>query len=86
MSVFTFVIVLVIITTLGKIVARSQRVVGSKKGVSQLGPGEIEGLRDSIEELSGRLLLLEEERDFFKDLMESPTRRELPSSGQDADA
>ncbi len=78
MGVFEFVVVLVLISTVGKVAA--QRFAREKpRGDSpQVGPGEIERIRETIDELSGRVMRLEEERDFYKELLESPERqREL---------
>jgi len=49
--------------------------------------GELEGIRDAIDGVIGRLERLEEERDFYKDLLDSPgTRREIPPPAVEEDA
>ncbi len=47
--------------------------------------GELDGLRDAIEGATVRLDRLEEERDFYKDLLDLPERRRAisPSAVED---
>ena len=81
LGVFEFIILLVIISTVGKVLTeRRSRVELQNDQVPQIGPGEIDGLRDAMDDLSGRLVRLEEERDFYKNLLESPRRSELSPS------
>ncbi len=48
---------------------------------------ELEGIRDAIDGVIGRLERLEAERDFYKDLLDSPgTRREIPPPALEEDA
>ncbi len=48
---------------------------------------ELEGVHDAIAEMSGRLERLEEERDFYKDLLDAPgDRREIGPPGVEEDA
>ena len=48
---------------------------------------ELEGIRDAIDGVIGRLERLEAERDFYKDLLDSPgTRREIPPPALKEDA
>ena len=45
--------------------------------------GDSAQLRESIDDLSGRVARLEEERDFYKDLLDSPqTARGIPPPGK----
>ena len=54
---------------------------------SPRGGGKLEGIRDAIDGVIGRLERLEEERDFYKDLLDSPgTRREIPPPAVEEDA
>jgi hypothetical protein len=83
MGVFEFVIVLVIITTIGKVVTdfNDRRAMPPASSAS---PDDVEALREAVADLGTRLHRLEEERDFYKDLLEaSPDRRTLepPHSG-----
>ncbi len=78
MGVFEFIIVLVLISTVGKVLSQRLPRERPRAGPPQLGPGEVEGIREALEELSGRVIRLEEERDFYRQLLESPDRpREL---------
>jgi len=73
MGVFEFVIALVFISTIGRIAAgrrRPRRLPGES---FQLDAEELHRVRDTITDLSSRVERLEEERDFYKDLLEPPT-------------
>lgn len=72
LGVFEFVIALVFITTIGKVVRgrRSDRALRAPTPPS--GHGELEGLREAIDDMSGRFERLEEERDSYRDLLDSP--------------
>ena len=80
------IVLLVLISTVGKVLSqRSQRIEPSGEA-PRLAPGDVERIREAVDELNGRVLRLEEERDFYKALLESPDRqRELPSPGAEAD-
>lgn len=76
MGVFEFIIVLVLISTVGKVLterpSRRELKQGREKEPRRLGSTEAEILREQIDELNGRLTLIEEERDFYKDLLDAP--------------
>lgn len=73
LGVFEFVIVLVLISTIGKVV--STRRSHALPGPATTGaPGEPGGLREIVDDLSSRLDRIEEERDFYKALLDSPER------------
>ena len=78
MGFFEFVLALAFITTAGRIVQR--RLAHPQRGQSlQVDTEELLRIREMIGDLSGRLERLEEERDFYKDLLEPREgRRELP--------
>jgi hypothetical protein len=77
-GVFEFIIVLVIISTAGKVVGQRFSRESPRADSPQIGTGEIDQIRETIDDLSGRVVRLEEERDFYKELLESPERqREL---------
>lgn len=66
MGIFEFIVILVLITTIGEVVkARAGRPV-------QLPPERPDdgALESTVEDLNRRLLLLEEERDFYRALLE----------------
>ncbi len=75
MGVFEFVIVLVVISTAGRIIAARRRPLPLPGESYQLDAEELHRVRDTIADLSGRLERLEEERDFYKDLLEPPPGR-----------
>ena len=62
-------------TTIGKVVTEynERRTLPPPPGT--LSPQEVEALRDEIADLSSRLYRLEEERDFYKDLLDPPQKR-----------
>ena len=67
-------IVTTIVKTIGKVFARPPR-PKLTAGPPQAGSAEFEGLREAIDHVSGRVAHLEEERDFYKDLLEPPGAR-----------
>lgn len=86
MNAFQFVLSLVAIVTVGSIITSVVRTVGKvtsgrlrsrqlKAGPPRGGSAELDGLREAIDHVSGRVAHLEEERDFYKDLLESPGAR-----------
>ena len=74
------VVLIVLISTIGKVVShRSPRVERPAKA-PQLEKGEAAGMRETLDNLSGRVVRLEEERDFYKELLDAPARQKgLPS-------
>ena len=76
-----------IVSTIGKVFSRPAAPLEPPPDSSQVGGGEQKSARDAIAELSSRLERLEEERDFYKDLLDSPAlRREIrpPDTAEDA--
>ena len=74
-GVFEFVLLIVLITTIGKVVtARTER-RQLPEGVRQR---DVDQLNEAVSDLSTRLAKLEEERDFYRALLESPDRKSLP--------
>lgn len=79
MGVFEFIIVLVIISTVGKAVSRRHASRDLPGKTPSAEPRELERIRDTMDDLSGRLERLEVERDFYKDLLDAPGgRRAIP--------
>ena len=77
------VIVLVLITTVGKIVSEAlERRSLPPTGGTALPPG-VDALREEVADLGARLHRLEEERDFYKDLLEAPQDRGALGSPDD---
>ncbi len=75
MGVFEFVITLVLISAVARIIAARRRPPPLPGESFQLDAEELHRVRDTIADLSTRLERLEEERDFYKDLLEPPPRR-----------
>ncbi len=89
MGFFEFVITIVAISTVGRIIAsRRRRLIPPLPGESfQMDTEELHRVRDTIGDLSTRVERLEEERDFYKDLLEPPRGRStLPPADADPDA
>lgn len=79
MGVFEFVITLVLISTVGRIIVARRRPRPLPGESFQVDTEELRRIGDTITDLSGRVERLEEERDFYKDLLEPPSgSRTLP--------
>jgi hypothetical protein len=74
MGVFEFIITLVLISTVARIISR-RRPLPLPRESFQLDAEELHRLRETIADLGTRMERLEEERDFYKDLLEPPRRR-----------
>lgn len=76
MGVFEFIIILVVISTVGKVISDRRPRRDPRGGLPQGGArAELERIRETVDDLGGRLVRLEEERDFYKELLDSPGRR-----------
>ena len=87
MGVFEFIIILVIISTVGKVMKDRRPRRPPRGDLAPGGRAELERIRDTVDDLGGRLARLEEERDFYKELLDSPRRRDAispPNVGDDA--
>ena len=79
MSFFGFVIILVLISTSVKVLDRRRLRDGVRGDYMRVDTEELHRLRETLGDLSGRVERLEQERDFYKDLLEPPSSsRELP--------
>ena len=86
LGVFEFVIVLVVVTTIGKVVTEyiDRRSLPPITGPTS--PGEVDALREEVADLGARMYRLEEERDFYRNLLEAPPEtRPLPPASDDKD-
>jgi len=87
LGVFEMIVLIVLISTAGKVLSRRSRRMEAKEDSPTLGRGEMEGVRESLDDLSGRLVRLEEERDFYKALLDAPQRQQgLAPPAPDSDA
>ena len=81
MGVFEFIIILVMIQTIGRVLTRRVPQVKAPSEAPQFSPGDAGRINEAMDDLSGRLGRLEEERDFYKQLLEAPDKqRGAPSS------
>ena len=82
MGVFEFVIVLVAISTIGKVLNRRHERPKLPQDSPPGGRAELEVVREALDDMNGRLSRLEEERDFYKALLDAPDgRREIRPPG-----
>ena len=79
-GVFEMIVLIVLISTAGKVLSARQRRPQIQPG---LRPEELEQLADGMSELHARVAKLEEERDFYRALLESPKRDEMPKPGEE---
>ena len=68
------IMVLVFVFAVGRIITRRQAAPLPRESL-QLDAEELHRVRDTIADLSTRMERLEEERDFYKDLLEPPRGR-----------
>ncbi len=73
MGVFEFVVTLVIISSVAKIIDSRRRASPLPGESFPMDVEELHRVRDTITDLSTRVERLEEERDFYKDLLEPPS-------------
>jgi hypothetical protein len=78
MGVFEFVITVVLVSSVAKIIESRRRSPTLTGESFQMNAEELHRVRETISDLSGRVERLEEERDFYKDLLEPrPESRSL---------
>jgi len=70
LGVFEFVILIVVITTIGKVVEGRASRRPAERALSGPSPQEWQQVEEALTDLNGRLVRLEEERDFYKALLE----------------
>lgn len=70
LGVFEFVIVVVLVTTIGKVVEARAARPPAKDALPSPSPQEWQQLEEALADMNGRLVRLEEERDFYKALLE----------------
>jgi hypothetical protein len=72
-GVFEFLAIAVVVSTIGKVVS----VIADRRALPPAAPSssdEVEALRDAVGDLGTRLDRLEEERDFYKALLDAPPK------------
>jgi hypothetical protein len=72
---FEFILLLVLISTVGKVLMSRS---GRPKPLPGASPEDVDRLNEAVSDLHTRLTKLEEERDFYRALLESPNRESLP--------
>jgi len=76
------IVLIVLITTIGKVLSDRSARVEPPVNPPKLGQGEPDGILQALDDLNGRVVRLEEERDFYKELLDAPARqRGLPPPG-----
>ena len=81
MGVFSMIVLIVLITTVGKVLSDRSARVEPPVSPPKLGQGEADSVLQALDDLNGRVVRLEEERDFYKELLDAPARqRGLPPS------
>lgn len=82
MGIFEFILLIALISTVGKVLTERRRPpLQPPADRPALPPGEVERLREVMDDLADRVNRLEEERDFYRELLENPGRRESLGSG-----
>ena len=81
MSLVSLVLLLVLAAVIVRGTARALPPVGTASA-REPGTDELERMRDELERVDARLQRLEEERDFYERLLESPARGELRESSR----
>lgn len=72
MGVFEFVVAIIALSTIGKLASEW---IKRSQAAPSVGSGQGESLEGAIDDLNRRLTLLEEERDFYRDLLDAPEPR-----------
>ena len=82
MGIFEFILLIALISTIGKVLTERRRPLpppGPDRAA--LPPGEVERIREVMDDLAERVGRLEEERDFYRELLEHPGRRRSLDAG-----
>ena len=84
MGIFEFILLIALISTVGKVLSERGRPAVPPPPPDRpfLPPREVERMREAMDDLSERVGRLEEERDFYRQLLESPGRRESLGRGE----
>jgi hypothetical protein len=83
MVTFKLLFLIALISVIGKVLfgPSRPRMLPPQEGHSSLPPAEVERMREMVDDLADRVGRLEEERDFYRKLLEDPRRKsgDLPS-------
>ena len=83
MGIFEFILLIALISTVGKVLTERRRPpMPPPPDRSALPPQEVDRLREAMDELFERVGRLEEERDFYRELLESPGRKDSLGPGE----
>jgi hypothetical protein len=77
LGVFEFVLLIVLITTIGKVIEARSTDSKAGKALPPASP-DVQHLEEMLGDMNGRLARLEEERDFYRALLEPPAGERLP--------
>lgn len=78
MGIFEFILLIALISTVGKVLSerRGHPLPPPPPDRPSLPPAEVERMREAVDELAERVGRLEEERDFYRQLLDNPDRRD----------
>ena len=86
MGLFELILLVALISTAGKVLGEwGQRRAPPPQTPPALPPAEVERMREVMDDLAERVNRLEEERDFYRELLESPRRRDALPGRREAD-
>lgn len=74
MGVFEFIIVLVTVSTIGKVITDRNETRALLKNRRPEPNPDLQALIDTVEDMNTRLARVEEEREFYKRLLEAPVK------------
>ncbi len=76
MNLVSLILLLVLVGVVVRLVARDAG-PALERGSDAVASGQLEAMREQMDELSARLRRLEEERDFYKKLLDAPDRSRI---------
>lgn len=76
MNLVSLVLLLVLVWVVVRLVARDPG-PALERGSDAVSSGQLEAMREQMDDLSARLRRLEEERDFYKELLDAPDRSRI---------
>lgn len=76
MSLVSLMLFLVLVAVMVRLVVRDAG-PALERGADPVASGQLEALREQLDDVSARLRRLEEERDFYKELLDAPDRSRI---------